>query len=333
MRSTPVRPARPKLGFVEPMKALLVDHLPQGPEWLYEVKFDGCRVLTIKDGKKITLMSRNAKDLTARYSDLVPALQALPARRCILDGEVVAIDSTGRSSFQMLQSYQTPGAPKPPLLYYIFDLLHLNGRALTGLPLVERKALLASVLQQAPDSLRLSASMEAQPARLLQEMKRRGLEGLIAKQRNSSYEAGRRSGAWVKFKWSQEQEFVIGGYTPPKGGRAHFGALLVGYYQKDKLLFASKVGAGFDTKQLTSLHRRFAKYVQPQCPFVNLPERLPSGLSAAEMRICTWLKPQLVCQVRFTEWTRDHHLRHPLFLGLRDDKDAAEVVREKPTRR
>jgi bifunctional non-homologous end joining protein LigD len=161
-------------------------------------------------------------------------------------------------------------------------------------------------------------------------MKSHGLEGLIAKQRDSKYETGQRSGAWAKFKWNLEQEFVIGGYTPPKGARPYFGAILVGFYEGKKLLFASKVGSGFDTELLKSLLDRFQKYRRPGCPFVNLPEKLPGGLTPAEMRTCTWLKPELVCQIRFTEWTRDNHLRHPLFLGLREDKPASEVVREKP---
>jgi len=194
----------------------------------------------------------------------------------------------------------------------------------------ERKQLLESLVEDAPDAIRFSAGIEAPPARLLRQMKQRGLEGLIAKKRSSTYEAGQRSGAWAKFKWSNEQEFVIGGYTPPKGARPYFGALLVGYYEKGQLLFASKVGSGFDDKQLASLHRAFQKEVQSQCPFANLPERIPGGLTAGAMKTCTWLKPHWVCQVRFTEWTRDHHLRHPLFLGMRDDKEPKEVVRESP---
>ena len=215
-------------------------------------------------------------------------------------------------------------------MYYAFDLLNLEGRAVLQLPLEERKELLRRLLQHAPDIIRFSAGIEAESKRLQKEMKKRGLEGLVAKLKTARYEAGQRTGAWVKFKWSNEQEFVIGGYTPPEGARSHIGAILVGYNEGGKLLFASKVGSGFDTKTLASLHRCFAKFQSKNCPFANLPERLPSGLSAAEMRTCTWLKPELVCQIRFTEWTRDHHLRHPRFLGMRDDKSAHEVGRERP---
>jgi len=326
LRGKALPPAKP--GFVEPMKALLVSILPKGPDWVYEVKFDGFRALAVKDGAGVSLLSRNAKSLTDRYAPVAEALQALRPRQAVLDGEIVAVDTEGRSSFQLLQTYQSPGGPKPPLLYYAFDLINLEGKSLIALPLIERKSALESILQDLPDTIRYSASMPAQAGRLLQQMKQRGLEGVIAKLKDSKYEAGKRSGAWVKFKGHQEQEFVIGGYTPPKGARSHFGALLVGYYAAGRLLFASKVGAGFDTKLLASLHRRFQTLLRAKCPFANLPERLPGGLGPAEMKTCTWLAPELVCQVRFTEWTRDHHLRHPLFLGLRDDKDAREVVRE-----
>jgi bifunctional non-homologous end joining protein LigD len=310
------------------MKALLVSTLPRGAEWVYEVKFDGFRVLAVKDGRKVTLISRNAKDLTDRYQEVTQALESLPATQCVLDGEMVAVDRQGRSVFQLLQAYRAPNRVKPPLYYYVFDLLNLEGRLLTSLPLEMRKQLLEQLLRGAPDTLRYSASLAAEAGQLVTEMRTQGLEGLIAKLRESRYEVGQRTGAWAKFKWNNEQEFVIGGYTPPRGSRSYFGALLVGYYDHGQLRFASKVGAGFDHRSLASLHRCFQRYIQGECPFVNLPERLPSGLSAAEMRTCTWLKPELVCQIRFTEWTRDSHLRHPLFVGLREDKAAHDVVRE-----
>jgi bifunctional non-homologous end joining protein LigD len=168
----------------------------------------------------------------------------------------------------------------------------------------------------------------------MRAMQARGLEGLIAKRRDSKYESGRRSGAWVKFKWTNEQEFVIGGYTEPKGTRSHFGALLVGYYEQGTLRFAAKVGTGFDQRLLVALYAKFQELVRPDCPFANLPEKArggrSQGLTARAMRNCTWLEPKLVCQIRFAEWTRDHHLRQPAFLGLREDKAPKEVIREKP---
>jgi bifunctional non-homologous end joining protein LigD len=323
-----------KTGFIEPMKALLSEKLPAGPQWIYEVKFDGVRALGIKKGAKVELYSRAAKEMTAKYPKVAEALKTLPVNEVILDGEIVAVDREGRPSFQLLQSYQMAGAKKPPLFFYVFDLINLEGKELTSLPLLQRKAALATLLKDVRGTVRFSADFPAESKKVLYEMEKRGLEGLIAKLKDSKYEPGRRGGAWIKFKWSQQQEFVIGGYTPPKGSRSHFGALLVGYYEDEKLLFAAKVGTGFDNKLLASLYQKFQKLIRQECPFANLPEKPGAGgrgLTLSEMRRCVWLEPELVCQVRFAEWTRDNHLRQPAFLGLRDDKEPDEVVREKAT--
>jgi bifunctional non-homologous end joining protein LigD len=322
-----------KPGFVEPMKALLVDELPKRPDWIYEIKFDGVRALAIKNHREVELISRSGKELGSKYDELLEPLRKLPVRQAVLDGEIVALDEQGRSSFQLLQSYQMAGVKKPPLFYYVFDLINLDGKELTNVSLFQRKAMAESLLANNSSVIRFSHGIKADSTRLMREMKARGLEGLVAKRRDSKYEPGRRSGAWVKFKWTNEQEFVIGGYTEPKGTRTHFGALLVGYYEKNNLFFAAKVGTGFDQRLLVSLYNKFKKLVRADCPFANLPEKLTGrwgqGLSAAEMRRCTWLQPKLVCQVRFAEWTRDGHLRQPAFLALREDKDPIEVVREK----
>ncbi len=320
-----------KVAFVEPMKATLVDTLPKGDDWVYELKFDGVRALALKRGKNIELISRNEKDFTAKFPEVADALRELPCKEAILDGEIAALDEEGRSSFQLLQARELSGE-RPPIFFYVFDLLQLDGKDLTAVPLLKRKAMAKMLLARAPDTVRFSASIAAESKRVLAEMKARGLEGVIAKQKDSKYEIGRRSGAWVKFKWTTQQEFVIGGYSEPRGSRSHFGALVVGYYEKKKLKFAAKVGTGFDQKLLKSLHQKFQKLIQPDCPFVNLPEkagRFGRGLTAAEMKRCTWLKPQLVCEIRFAEWTRDGHLRQPAFLGLREDKSPEEVTREK----
>ena len=325
-------PAR-QVEFAEPMKALLVGDLPHGAQWVYEIKFDGVRALALKKGKSVELISRSGKDLGQKYHSVIEALAALPADQVILDGEVVAVDSQGRSAFQLLQSYQSAGRSRPPLFYYVFDVLQLEGKDLAGLPLWQRKAVLEKVIADLGSTVRFSGNIQADSERLMREMRARGLEGLIAKRKESRYESGRRSGAWVKFKWTNEQEFVIGGYTRPQGARSNFGAILVGYYENDRLLFAAKVGTGFNEQTLKKLFGKFQKLVQPDCPFANLPEKFPglsSGLGPAEMRRCTWLRPELVCQVRFAEWTRDNHLRQPAFLGLREDKSAREVVRERP---
>jgi len=318
--------ARP--AFVQPMKALLASKLPKGSQWIYEIKFDGVRALEIKNGATLRLISRNGKDLTAKYLPIAQAIKELPARLAVLDGEIVAVDENGRPDFQMLQCYHMAGTKKPPLFYYVFDLIHLEGRDVGSLPLLKRKALAESLVKELPDPIRLSAALKADTSRVLNQMKKRGLEGLIAKRTDSKYQSGERSGAWIKFKWTNEQEFVIGGYTEPKGTRPYFGSVLVGYYQGDKLLFAGRVGTGFNQKLLASLHARFQKLVQPACPFGNLPQKTGGGLSSAEMRRCTWIEPRLVCQIRFAEWTRENQLRQPSFLGLREDKDPQEVVRE-----
>ncbi|HYG21684.1 MAG TPA: non-homologous end-joining DNA ligase [Verrucomicrobiae bacterium] len=330
---TPRLPARP-VEFAEPMKALMSERLPKGEQWIYELKFDGVRGLALKRNDSVRLISRNEKDLTSKYPEISAALRTLPAREAILDGEVVALDETGKSSFQLLQAANMPGEPRPPIFYYVFDVLQLDGKDLTALPLLKRKAMVETLLADAPDTLRFSAGIPAQSERVLNEMKARGLEGLIAKQRDSKYEIGRRSGAWVKFKWTNEQEFVIGGYTEPQGSRSHFGALLIGYYAGNKLQFCSKVGTGFNEKLLKSMFERFQELKHSDCPFANLPEKKVSSrwgrpFTAAEMRRCTWVEPKLVCQVRFAEWTRDGHLRQPAFVGLREDKNPRDVVREK----
>jgi bifunctional non-homologous end joining protein LigD len=323
-----------KAEFVEPMKALLADRLPRGPEWIYEIKFDGVRALAIKRGNEVRLVSRTAKDLTAKYPELAQALKRLPSREAVLDGEIVALDSKGRSSFQLLQSWQNAGAKKPPLLYYVFDLLNADGKDFTGLPLLKRKAIAERLVDSVDPKIRFSTAIKGNLDRLVREMQTRGLEGLIAKRADSKYQPGRRSGEWVKFKWTNEQEFVIGGCTKPQGTRPYFGAILVGYYEKDKLMFAGKVGTGFDQNLLESLYRKFQKLIRSDCPFANLPEKRTQsgGLIASEMKRCTWLEPKLVCQVRFSEWTRDGHLRQPVFVGLREDKKPREVVREGPGR-
>jgi bifunctional non-homologous end joining protein LigD len=197
----------------------------------------------------------------------------------------------------------------------------------------ERRKQLSALLDDAEEPIRYSAEIRGDPKRLLEEVRQRGLEGIIGKERDSRYEPGRRSRSWIKLKCVSEQEMVIGGHTPPEGTRKHFGALLVGYYERERLRFAGKVGTGFDAALLKSLHGKMNALNRTSCPFANLPEkqqgRWSQNITPREMKLCHWVEPQLVCQVRFTEWTRDGKLRHPVFLGLREDKDAREVVRER----
>jgi bifunctional non-homologous end joining protein LigD len=318
-------------GFIEPMKALAVDAVPPG-EWRLEIKFDGYRALAlIRDGA-VSLWSRNRKNLSAGYPEVLAPLARLRCRQAVIDGELVALDTSGRSSFQLMQQRSVRGA-RPPLHYYAFDLLSLNGRSLLDEPLERRQAALAKLLGRGNDIIRVSPVFDVPPDQLLAAAREQQLEGIIAKRAGSVYEPGRRSGTWVKCRLAAEQEFVIGGLTRPQGSRAHFGALVIGYYSGDELLYAGKVGTGFDAKLLRELAARLQPLVVKACPFANLPlakrSRFGAGMTASAMRTVTWVKPEVVCQVRFTEWTDDGMLRHPVFLGLREDKKARDVRREK----
>ena len=259
------------------------------------------------------------------------AIKTLPARECVIDGEVVALDEEGRSSFQLLQAREMEGR-KSPVYFYAFDLLQLDGKSLLSLPLEARKNVLEKLCAGAGDPIRYSGAIGGDAKRLLEEVKRRGLEGIIGKQCNSVYEPGRRNGAWIKLKCVHEQEFVIGGYTPPQGARKYFGAILVGYYENKNLVFAGKVGTGFTAKSLSMLHKKFEKEARDDCPFVDLPSKQNGqwvqDITPSMMRKMRWVNPVFVCEIKFAEWTRDKKLRAPVFLGLREDKKPGEVVRE-----
>ena len=317
--------------FIEPMKARLVDEPPKHGDWLYELKFDGIRAMAIKNDGKVSVISRNGNKLDARFPEIVEAVKNLPVREYVIDGEVVALDEDGRSSFQLLQGLEMEGR-KAPLRFYVFDLLQLDGKSLLGLPLEQRKQVLAKICENVGDPIRYSGEISGDVKSLLAEVKRRGLEGLIGKQRNSVYEPGRRSGTWIKLKCVNEQEFVIGGYTPPAGSRKYFGAILVGYYEIGKLRFAGKVGSGFTEKSLSMLHKRFREEEHDDCPFVDLPSKQGGewvqGITPSMMKKMHWVNPKFVAEIKFAEWTRDQKLRQPVFLGMREDKAATEVKRE-----
>jgi bifunctional non-homologous end joining protein LigD len=317
--------------FIPPMKPRLLEKPPTAGDWLYELKFDGIRLIAVKKGAKVNLISRNENELAARFSEVAADVAALPIDECVIDGEVVALDEKGGSSFQLLQAHEMEGR-RAPIYYYVFDLLQALGRSLIALPVERRKELLSLLCLKAGGSIRFSGEIGGDPVALLEEVQRLGLEGVIGKQRGSVYEPDRRSGAWIKLKCVNEQEFVIGGFTPPQGARKHFGAVLVGYYEKNRLLFAGKVGTGFDTKSLASLHKKFKSEKRPDCPFADLPSnqggQWVQGITPSMMRKIEWVNPVFVCQVKFAEWTREGKLRQPVFLGLREDKKAKEVVRE-----
>src|SRR5256885_14409106 len=286
--------------FVEPMKAKLVEKPPATCDWIYELKFDGIRLIATKDHGKVSLVSRNQNDLSARFPEIVEAAKNLPADECVLDGEVVALDEKGRSSFQLLQAREMEGR-KSPIYFYAFDLLQLDGKSLVSLPLEVRKTVLESVCGDAGDPIRYSGAIGGDANQLLKEVQRRGLEGIIGKLRNSAYEPGRRSGAWIKLKCVNEQEFVIGGYTPPQGARKYFGAILVGYYKGGKLVFAGKVGTGFTTKSLAALHKKFRAEERATCPFIDLPSKQNGqwvlGITPSMMNRMHWINPTFVAEI------------------------------------
>jgi bifunctional non-homologous end joining protein LigD len=347
-RGNPPRGGRPTMAslpnlssararFIEPMKAKLVEKPPAAGDWIYELKFDGIRLIGVKRDEKVSLLSRNQNELAERFAEIAEAIKTLPVRECVIDGEVVALDEEGRSSFQLLQAREMEGR-KSPVYFYAFDLLQLDGKSLLSLPLEARKDVLeklCAAVATAGDRgslIRYSGAVGGDAKRLLEEVKRRGLEGIIGKQRNSVYEPGRRSGAWIKLKCISEQEFVIGGYTPPQGSRKHFGAILVGYYENKKLVFAGKVGSGFTAKSLSTLYKKFQREARDDCPFVDLPSKQNGqwvqDITPSMMRKMHWVDPVFVCEIKFAEWTRDKKLRAPVFLGLREDKDPTEVIRE-----
>jgi bifunctional non-homologous end joining protein LigD len=315
-----------RLKFVEPMKAAVAPAPPQDGPWLYEVKFDGFRVLAVKNGRSVELWSRNEKPLNERFPDVAAAVAKLRVKSCVIDGEVCALDPQGKSSFQLLQN-AAENATR--VVYYVFDVLFEGAKDLRGLPLLERKARLEAILLDAVDPIRPSPFFTDNPAMVLEKMKAAGAEGSIAKRKDSPYETGRRSGAWVKIKFHKGQEFVVAGYTLPRRSRKHFGALLLGYYRGGRLVFAGRVGTGFNDKSLREIHRKLKEIecAEPQVEEVQEPSGRwrPKGWRAADTR---WVRPQLVAQVQFTEWTEDGILRHPSFQGLRDDKKPQDVVRE-----
>jgi DNA ligase D-like protein (predicted ligase) len=307
------------------MAATLVHELPEGPEWLYEVKLDGYRALVMKSADRVQIRSRNNKDLTASYPGIVSAAARLRAATAVVDGEIVAVDGQGRPSFQALQNRGS--FPQHTIVFYAFDLLHVDGRDITRLPLEERKARLADVVRES--GVLLSASLPGTAAQVISVVRGAGLEGVIAKRRASAYKAGLRTETWVKLKLDRQQEFVVGGYRPGPHG---VDALLVGFYDQGKLKFAGKVRAGFTPHVRREVFEQLKPLHTARCPFADLPNARTShwggGVTAEQMSEMQWLRPKLVAQVRFVEWTADDHLRHAAFLGLRDDKPAKDVRRE-----
>ena len=304
--------------------AQLVDEAPEGPEWLHEQKFDGYRILAVKDGSEVALLSRRFKDWTKQFPAIATAISKLPARRAILDGECAAVMPDGRTSFQALQNATSGDAAN--LRYFAFDLLQVEDELLVALPLEQRKARLKQLLGTTPGRLRYSDHVEGHGRAFFELACTRGLEGIVSKRRDKPYLPGR-GASWVKTKCLLRQELVIGGFTDPEGSRAGIGALLTGYYDRGKLIYAGKVGTGFSMKVLAELREALESMEQKTCPFDPEPARAWTGAGRH------WVAPRLVAEVAFSEWTNDGRLRHPSFQGLRADKLPTEVVREKPAPR
>ena len=311
--------------WVPPMLATLADAPPLGGGWIYEPKLDGVRVLAHVLGGRVRLFSRNHKPLEAGYPELVAALETAVRGDAVLDGEIVALDPrTGLSSFARLQQrMQLRDAVRATrtgvaVRLYLFDCLFYEGIDLTGMPLVDRKKVLRDVVWY-DDPIYFTPHRTTGSAAMYRDSCARGAEGIIAKRADSRYVSAR-STDWLKIKCVLQQEFVIGGYTAPQGSREHLGALLVGYYEGSRLRYAGKVGTGYDTAALEYLHRRLAPLRRRTSPFA------PGPVPASEAQ---WVTPKLVAQVGFGEWTTAGLLRHPRFLGLREDKAPKEVRRER----
>jgi bifunctional non-homologous end joining protein LigD len=317
------RPAR-QPQKISPHLPKLVDSVPAGETWLHEVKFDGYRVICVLRGGKVRLWTRNGLDWTERFSSFLEPLSSLPVKNAIFDGEVVVLNAEGISDFQALQNV-LKGVERGRLVYYLFDVVHYQGYDLSKVPLIERKTLLKNILHSPGEQslIRYSDHIVGEGHRVFQHACRFALEGIISKRVDSSY-VQKRSDSWVKVKCIRRQEFLIGGFSSPAGSRTSFGALLLGVRDDEggKLLYAGKVGTGFNDKSLQTIGQELRERIVNESPFADPPKgREASGV--------TWVRPDLIAEVEFIEWTEDGRLRHPSFKGLREDKAPGEIVREK----
>jgi bifunctional non-homologous end joining protein LigD len=304
----------------EPQLTALVDTPPSGDEWLHEIKYDGYRIGCLIDDGRIRLMTRNGQNYTAALPEVVAAIKTLGLRDGMIDGEVVVLNPDGKASFTALQKALSGTGPRATLIYIVFDLLRLDGKSLTTLPLEERKTRLKELLAKSTSTrLRFAEHVVGNGPTFYAEAERMGLEGIVSKRRNAPYTAGRRGG-WLKIKCPRRQPFVIGGFTDRANTSGSVGSLLVGYYQDKRLVFAGRVGTGFSSKFAQELYVRLSAMERPTSPFNPPPE-------AAMAKGAYYVSPTLVCDVSFTEWTGDERIRHPAFLGLLDDVKPKSVTR------
>ncbi|GAA4449788.1 DNA ligase D [Rurimicrobium arvi] len=322
--------AAPKHRFPDmlvPMLATLSEEVPAGDDWVYEVKWDGYRALCNRKGKKLDLYSRNGKSFNEKFPPVAASLAGWDAD-FVVDGEIIVETEEGKSDFGALQNWRSPADGK--LVYYIFDLLWYDGHDISVLPLQERKKILAAVLPELPD-IRVSEDFDTSGTAFLEKAKKLGLEGIMAKRRDSSYLTGERSDEWLKIKTGKRQEVVIGGYTLNGGSSKPFSALLVGVFEQGRFIYTGKVGTGFSIRKQEEMLRSFKKYIRKTSPFDTEPEwnKASRFRKASAGATVTWLKPELICEVNFTEMTSEGVMRHPSFEGMRSDKDAEEVHLEK----
>ena len=310
-------PVRPMPHAVKPMHATLIKKPFDHPDWIFEVKWDGYRaVAEIRHGD-VSLYSRNLISLNQKFLPVAKSLQKL-GYEAVLDGEIVVVNDQGHPDFQMLQNYQKAG--RGHLLYYVFDLLYFRGHDLTNLPLLRRKELLKKILPTDP-KIKFSDHLPKEGVLFFNTVKEKGLEGIVAKHSQSVYRIGRRSRQWLKVKTQLTQEGVIAGFTEPRGARKYFGSLVLGVFEGDELVYIGHSGGGFATEDLKEIRERLGPLIQKKCSFKVEPK--------TDTWI-TWVKPKLVCEVALAGWTEDGIMRQPVFLRMREDKAAREVVREKP---
>jgi bifunctional non-homologous end joining protein LigD len=317
--------------IIKPMLATLVDDPFSDPNWIFETKWDGYRSVCFLKNGKARLVSRNQIEMTPQYPELANIGKHVRAKEAILDGEICALDPQGIPRFQMLQ--RKGAIKRPPIVYFVFDLLYVDGHDLMGCTVVERKAKLAEITQPA-NVIKLSEHIEGDGEAFFREIAKFQLEGMMAKRADSKY-AQKRSSDWLKIKTVMRQEVVVGGYTEPRGARSYFGSLVCGLYRGDMLHYVGHIGGGFNEKLLASIYKLMQPLKTDKNPFVSVPKTNEP---------VHWLKPKLVAEVKFSEWTADNHLRHPVFVGLREDKqpkecrfefesDTDEVVKSTETRR
>jgi bifunctional non-homologous end joining protein LigD len=302
--------------FLKPMHATLIDKPFNKKGWIFELKWDGYRALSYIKDSKAKIVSRNNLNFNERFNPLADALTGYYFQ-AIFDGEIIAVDEHGNSNFQDLQNYQR--TREGNLIYYIFDILHLNGKNLRNLPLRTRKEILAEILPKKQDLIRYADHIEEKGKEFFKLIQQKEIEGIIAKKENSVYEPGKRGNNWQKIKALHRQEAVIAGMTAPKGGRKGFGSLVLGVYEGEDLVYIGQSGGGFDEKELLHLANKFRPHIITKSPFKKPPKLATPA---------TWLEPKIVCEVKFTKWTDDGKMRHPVYLGLRDDKDPRKVKKE-----